>query len=396
MVILKKARLVLVFTFFCATAWAYPASVYLSGLVDLKTRSVDLSFLSNSSETFSAAKLILQNSVTKQEIVLPVSISIPPFQDHKLKIDLPADLKADNLSQWRVISPAMQGQHLRLKADSKVTLPSGWKRQSDTLLISPGRYVLTENLILDVPLQITMVGVEFVLGKNASVFLRGQMTAKNVVVRSASAAENWGSFIFAGHGGKSTWHNVHLDGGQDSYAAGTFHSCTFCVYGGEHHFDVLRITNALSEDGFNAKETKLLLRNSHFIGTMSDALDCDFCQVEIVGNTFSAIAGDAVDVSTSTGVIKSNTMTRIGDKAISVGEGSQVEVTQNRIQNANIGVAVKDKSHALIKSNEFQTCETNIALYQKKKIWGGARAELDGNSWDTERSKVDAASTLKR
>ncbi len=134
----------------------------------------------------------------------------------------------------------------------------------------------------------------------------------------------------------------------------------------------------LSEDQLNIIRSEFLVKNSSFVKAMSDGVDFDFSQGQIIDSRFVEMANDGVDFSGSKAEIKGLLVDGAGDKGISVGERSQVLVNKALIKNAKLGVASKDLSEVTL-GNEisFENLEVGLAVYQKKPEYGPAIINQD-------------------
>jgi len=159
-----------------------------------------------------------------------------------------------------------------------------------------------------------------------------------------------------------------------------------------HNADV-EITNAIfknagDDDALNIKYGKASVTNSFFGDNFSDAVDIDWSPPETVVahnkfyNNGYGVGGDGIDLSWSDVSITNNEINGCTDKGISVGESSKPIIKNNLISNCDIGVAVKDSSEAEIVGNIIRDSRVGIAAYQKKSVFGGGVANIDGNILD--------------
>ena len=142
--------------------------------------------------------------------------------------------------------------------------------------------------------------------------------------------------------------------------------------------------DAGDDDGFNAKYSKVVIRDSLVMDNAHDGIDLDWPKEgsEIKNNhlTHNGIGGgeggDAIDLSRSDVLIEGNTIDGCTDKGISVGEKSNPTIRNNLIAHCLIGIAVKDRSEAIIVDTQIAHTGTGITAYQKHPIYGGGIAHV--------------------
>jgi CotH protein/parallel beta helix pectate lyase-like protein len=133
-----------------------------------------------------------------------------------------------------------------------------------------------------------------------------------------------------------------------------------------------------AEDQLNIIRSKVKLDNVSMIRSMSDGIDFDFSNGQIIDSSFVEMGNDAVDFSGSQVEIEGLMVDGAGDKGISVGERSQVLVNRATIKNARLGVASKDLSEVILdKEIVFENLEVGLAAYQKKPEYGPAIINQD-------------------
>lgn len=373
-------------------------TVYLATTMNENSRELHFSFLSNSTESLRGQSITLKRK-GKASIRIPLRFEVPPFTDRSFVAKAPHELSTYNLSEWFLDHIAHQvktGPIGLLRKKPSARLPRRWRLGSKTLKIPSGTFSISDDLVLDKELEISIgPGTVFELGPDVSVFFRGQFIIKGLRIKSKFPDKAWKGVVLAGHGHKSILQDISIEGGSDGNIAGIPNSCAICLYGGEYSIERLRVVNSNSEDGLNAREATIRMRDSVFRSNRSDGFDCDTCKLSVIDSTFQNIGGDAIDVSTSSANISNTIFQHVGDKAISAGEGSNLSIQNNRINNASIGIAVKDNSTATIESNLFYECATNLAAYNKKPFWKqGGRVRLIKNRFNGGKQYVDELSKI--
>jgi hypothetical protein len=140
-----------------------------------------------------------------------------------------------------------------------------------------------------------------------------------------------------------------------------------------------------SEDALNIINSTFQLDQCLIQNTQSDGLDADFCKGTIKNSQFMNTTNDGIDCSGSIINIEDCILQKNGDKGISVGEQSDVTVFNTSIEEAVIGVASKDLSVLFTKDIKLVSCEQGFVAYQKKPEFGGAKIVVE--SYEVENVK---------
>ena len=149
-------------------------------------------------------------------------------------------------------------------------------------------------------------------------------------------------------------------------------------YEAEVEMDGVEFIENLAEDQLNIIRSKFFIKNSSFVKAMSDAIDFDFSNGQVIDCSLIESANDAVDFSGSQAEIDGLLVDGAGDKGISVGERSQVLINKATIKNAKLGVASKDLSEVTLdKEIVYKNLEVGLAAYQKKPEYGPAMINQD-------------------
>ena len=130
------------------------------------------------------------------------------------------------------------------------------------------------------------------------------------------------------------------------------------------------------EDALNMVRSKIVLKNSRFERTYSDAFDSDFSNGLVDGVTFVDVGNDAIDFSGSRIDVANTTIRGAQDKGVSAGEDSHFKVRNTFISGANIGLASKDLSSLDVTNSKVDSCNYGAVLLQKKPEYGPATMNL--------------------
>jgi len=126
----------------------------------------------------------------------------------------------------------------------------------------------------------------------------------------------------------------------------------------------------------NMIRSKIVLKNSRFERTYSDAFDSDFSNGLVDSVTFIDVGNDAIDFSGSRIDIANTTIRGAEDKGVSAGEDSHFTVRNAFISGANIGLASKDLSSLEVRDSKIDSCNYGVVLLQKKPEYGPATMNL--------------------
>ena len=130
------------------------------------------------------------------------------------------------------------------------------------------------------------------------------------------------------------------------------------------------------EDALNMVRSKIVLKNSRFERTFSDAFDSDFSNGLVDSVTFIDVGNDAIDFSGSRIDVANTIIHGAQDKGVSAGEDSHFKVRNTFISGANIGLASKDLSSLEVTGSKVDSCNYGVVLLQKKPEYGPATMNL--------------------
>ena len=135
--------------------------------------------------------------------------------------------------------------------------------------------------------------------------------------------------------------------------------------------------NKSGDDLVNFFSCKMTISNSHFINSLGDALDSDFCIGNLNNNYFYSCGNDALDCSGSNLIVKNCSFINIQDKAISAGENSIITLDSCKIINSAIGLTSKDGSMLECSSVVLERNILDIAVFQKKDFYSVPEFKFD-------------------
>ena len=263
-----------------------------------------------------------------------------------------------------------------MKSDHKFlkkTEGKNWK-------ISGGAWNVDEPIVIRGNL-IVEEGVELYFSSKAYLIVIGSIHANGTYgskIIFAPQKESWKGLYVIGDGGKSSEltnvvirspsrlkHDMlNLTGGVTFYDANVL-------------LENVLFENSYAEDALNLVRSKYSLKEVHFKGMSSDALDSDFSSGKIIDSNFNSILGDALDFSGSYCDIKNISISDVKDKAISVGEKSNVIVDIVEIDKVGVGIAVKDGSSATVSNSSIKNYTLYAAMTYDKKGFYEGESRLD-------------------
>ena len=145
----------------------------------------------------------------------------------------------------------------------------------------------------------------------------------------------------------------------------------FTIYNSDIVIENLYFQDSTAEDSINIVNSLIDINNLNIQRSISDGLDCDFCEGDIKNTYVGQIGGDAIDFSGSNVRMQNIKINDVKDKAISVGEKSFVRVSDGEFTNIGVGIASKDSSEAYLSNSQIRDFELFAAMtYQKKMIFG--------------------------
>ncbi|MGI9551855.1 MAG: hypothetical protein ACR2MT_11695 [Aurantibacter sp.] len=143
-------------------------------------------------------------------------------------------------------------------------------------------------------------------------------------------------------------------------------------------------SNKLGDDMVNFfRCDKVKLANCKFINVLSDAIDTDFSNVEVVDTWFESIGNDAIDGSGSKVTITNCTFSKVEDKVISAGEASVFDSSLNTILDSELGLVCKDGSILTSENDSLANNNIDLVMFVKKKFYKQPIVHLKGTEVST-------------
>jgi len=256
------------------------------------------------------------------------------------------------------------------------------------LFIKKDDYIISENLIIPSGINTTIEkGTNIFIKKNISILFKGDLFAKGsenekIKVKNYDKKFPFGTFATVSQNKKSNviFENFEIEGGSEAIVEGMVFLGQLSVHNSNVKIIKSKISNSISDDGANIRNSNIEILNTVFNTNKFDQLDLDFCNGILENNLFIAekgsnnlidknttdLNGDGIDLSGSKVIIKNNTIISSGDKAISVGEKSLAIIKNNFFKLNNIAIAIKDESKTYIFDNEFNQNKLKFSMYVKK------------------------------
>lgn len=288
-----------------------------------------------------------------------------------------------------------------------------FRAEGKNLILPSGEYVFRKDIIIPQGSKLTIqAGTKVYLGPKVSFVSYSPIQAlgtpqNSILFARLESGKNWGSVAIINAKGRSDIGNVITIGGSSSDRINeVVFTGSLSAHNSEIHITDSQFYDDSDDDMVNIKYgINSTIVNSRFSEAVGDAIDLDAPNHFLIeGNRFSKIGldktlgGDGIDISMARDTtISKNKISGASDKCISVGENSIVDIIHNAMSHCAVGVAVKDLSKALIRDNTIEDTEEGIALYQKKPIFGGGEATLEGNTFTRVKVEISKSenSTVK-
>jgi len=250
--------------------------------------------------------------------------------------------------------------------------------QSREILVKPGTWEITSNLVIPGGYQVTCGGgCVLNLSAGASIVSYSPLhwvgsESEPIVVESRDGTGC--GLVVLGAGDRSLLRNVIFRGlstpGDGFTGAVTFYesdaSLERCLFSG----------NRRGDDYLNLIRCEFDISSSSFSQVAADALDVDFGSGRVAETAFLKIGNDAVDVSGSDIDLTDLRIEQVGDKALSAGEASHMRAARLKIRSAEIGLCSKDNSHLQAEEVEIDNSVVAVAVFQKKSEFGPGHVEV--------------------
>lgn len=265
------------------------------------------------------------------------------------------------------------------QADKKIFIKQGsWK--IDRPIILPKGYSLlakegTELEFINESYIVMSGKISFIGTKKNPVKLKSKGQSGSIIIRNAKEVSTFENVIFS---------NLKL---KDFPYLSLTGNITF--YNSPVKISHTAFLNLYGEDSLNVIGTTLILENSYFSGSFSDALDLDFVKAELKNVYFDNIGNDAIDISGSEVKAKNIFVSGAQDKAISVGEKSNLFLSDIKISNSNIAFASKDLSLIQLEKVDLKNNDLCFTAFKKKDEYGPGIIKILDNSVDDQKLKFE-------
>lgn len=156
------------------------------------------------------------------------------------------------------------------------------------------------------------------------------------------------------------------------------------------------ILDSKSEDALNIINSTFHIDGLLVLNSLSDSIDIDFSNGEILNTEIYNSTNDGIDFSGSNVEMKKFQILWSGDKAISVGEQSLIHAKDIKIDHATVGVASKDGSMIFLDNLEVNNSNYGLVAYRKKDEYDGGQITANNVSFDLvkEKFKIDKNSKI--
>lgn len=282
--------------------------------------------------------------------------------------------------------------------------PQFIKRDQNTLVLSSGNHVFTDNVIVPKGLKLIIEpGAKLLMAPKVSLISYSLVSALGnsnlpiIITALYPSAEPWGSFGVLDTGEAKNYFNyLRVSGGsawEGSVATlmnGVPFISQFSLRNANAEIYNSTFENGRSDDALHAINGSVVIKYNILRNTSSDALDLDGVKDSIVaGNMIFNIKsenngddGDGLDISGTKNLeISDNKIYNFGDKCVSIGEKAEAVIKNNLLFNCNYGLAVKDDSRVSVDGNIIVGNKVGgLTLYRKKQefIKGGS-AEVENS-----------------
>ena len=262
------------------------------------------------------------------------------------------------------------------------------KKVDDTWVIPSGNWLVNQPIIVEGDLHISP-GVNLQFSKDSYLIVKGSLTAiggkTNPIIFNA-ISDSWKGIYVLNADKKSHLKNVNitnLSALEDELLKLTG-GITF--YESDVDFENVRVSSVNAEDAINIVNSSFSLNSVVINDTVSDGLDSDFSEGNILYSEFLNIGGDALDFSGSNVSINQTKASNVKDKAVSAGEESILSIENSNFSNIGVGVASKDGSQVSVFNTLFKDVTLSPAMtFIKKSFYEAPKlvlqsCDIDANS----------------
>jgi len=248
--------------------------------------------------------------------------------------------------------------------------------------IRPGSWTLAEDLV--VPPGLTLragPGTRLDLREHAKIFSRSRLDwvgSRAQPIELVSSDETGEGLVVVQAGDVSRLDHVRFEGLRSSNAEGYKLTGAVTFFEAPVEIRSSEFLRNRAEDALNVFRSRVVVTDSVFAETQSDAFDCDFCEGEFARVQFRALGNDGVDVSGAVLHVSDIVVDGARDKGISVGEGSRVVAERVVVSGANAGLASKDLGVLSATDVTIRDSRYRLVALVKKAEFGASRLDVKG------------------
>jgi len=262
--------------------------------------------------------------------------------------------------------------------------------------INSGNWLVNQPIIVEGDLHISP-GVNLQFSKGSYLIVKGSLTAigskANPIIFKA-ISDSWKGIYVLNADNKSHLINVNIIDAsalEDELLKLTG-GITF--YKSDVDFEDVSVSSVKAEDAINIVDSSFSLNSVFIKGTVSDGLDSDFSEGNVLYSEFLNIGGDALDFSGSNVSIIQTKVSNVKDKAVSAGEESIINIENSNFSNIGVGVASKDGSQVKVLNTSFKDVTLSPAMtYIKKSFYEAPKLVLQSCDIDTNSDLISQTGT---
>lgn len=262
--------------------------------------------------------------------------------------------------------------------------------------INSGNWLVNQPIVVEGDLHI-FPGVNLQFSKDSYLVVKGSLSAiggKTDPISFSPISDSWKGIYVLNADKKSYLKNLKindvsaLEDGLLKLTGGI----TF--YKSDVDFEDVRVSSVKAEDAINIVESTFSL-NSVFINeTISDGLDSDFSEGNVIYSEFNNIGGDALDFSGSIVSLNQTEASNVGDKAVSAGEKSIISIENSNFSDVRAGVVSKDGSEVTVFNTVFKDATLSPAMtFIKKNFYETPKLVLQSCDLDVETNLIAQTGT---
>lgn len=322
--------------------------------------------------------LISELNILEKPIVIPPYIDYAPqtlTTDAKGLMDGEITIETEfmGVQRYSVVPATLIQGELHNPLLSATTPPPYLKQiTKNNWLIMPGKWSVETPLVINGNLEISD-NTQLQFSPEAYLIVKGSITAIGLdqYITLSAAHSTWKGLYVLEADKMSTLRKVKVD-----YTSALSHgllalSGGVTFYKSDVQMTDVHFSHSQAEDTLNIVHSSFLLSNVTITDGISDGLDSDFSNGDIVNSRFSRIEGDAVDFSGSNVRINGLQTDHIHDKSISAGEASYITIKNSKLDTTGIGIASKDGSKVKCSDTTINHYQLYAAMtYVKKDFYG--------------------------